>query len=512
MGMNSHTNYALRKNGAQEVDSIHPELSEPLAEILDPTYGLIVYQEQVMAAAQKAAGFTLGKADLLRRAMGKKNKEELDKQYEGFSAGMRENGYSEGAVKALWDTLLPFADYAFNRAHSAAYGVLSYWTAYLKANYPAEYMAALLTSVGDSKDKLGLYLSECRKMSIKVLPPDINESFAAFSAVGDDIRFGLGAVRNVGLNVVEGIRQAREEKGRFTSFHDFLQKVPAQVCSKRVIESLIKSGAFDSLGYTRRALYAIHEEAVDSQASIKKNEASGQVDLFGSLFDDAAATGISVEIPQFDEWPKKDKLAFERDMLGLYVSDHPLSGREAVIAKYSELSINDLVTSESVKDGETAVIAGLVTAVAHKVARASGNPYGAVTIEDFEGEVTVMLMGKTYQEFGKSLETDQLVVVRGRVSSRDDGNTLNAYSIETIDAAAEVSSGPLLITIPETAATRKSLEELDRILKVHAGYQAVQIRLSSEAGDRIFELQPKVKVSPDLMGELKVLFGANIVN
>lgn len=511
MGMNSHTNYALRKNGAQEVDSIHPELSEPLAEILDPTYGLIVYQEQVMAAAQKAAGFTLGKADLLRRAMGKKNKEELDKQYEGFSAGMRENGYSEGAVKALWDTLLPFADYAFNRAHSAAYGVLSYWTAYLKANYPAEYMAALLTSVGDSKDKLGLYLSECRKMSIKVLPPDINESFAAFSAVGDDIRFGLGAVRNVGLNVVEGIRQAREEKGRFTSFHDFLQKVPAQVCSKRVIESLIKSGAFDSLGYTRRALYAIHEEAVDSQASIKKNEASGQVDLFGSLFDDAAATGISVEIPQFDEWPKKDKLAFERDMLGLYVSDHPLSGREAVIAKYSELSINDLVTSESVKDGETAVIAGLVTAVAHKVARASGNPYGAVTIEDFEGEVTVMLMGKTYQEFGKSLETDQLVVVRGRVSSRDDGNTLNAYSIETIDAAAEVSSGPLLITIPETAATRKSLEELDRILKVHAGYQAVQIRLSSEAGDRIFELQPKVKVSPDLMGELKVLFGANIV-
>jgi len=512
MGMNSHTNYALRKNGAQEVDSIHPELSEPLAEILDPTYGLIVYQEQVMAAAQKAAGFTLGKADLLRRAMGKKNKEELDKQYEGFSAGMRENGYSEGAVKALWDTLLPFADYAFNRAHSAAYGVLSYWTAYLKANYPAEYMAALLTSVGDSKDKLGLYLSECRKMSIKVLPPDINESFAAFSAVGDDIRFGLGAVRNVGLNVVEGIRQAREEKGRFTSFHDFLQKVPAQVCSKRVIESLIKSGAFDSLGYTRRALYAIHEEAVDSQASIKKNEASGQVDLFGSLFDDAAATGISVEIPQFDEWPKKEKLAFERDMLGLYVSDHPLSGREAVIAKYSELSINDLVTSESVKDGETAVIAGLVTAVAHKVARASGNPYGAVTIEDFEGEVTVMLMGKTYQEFGKSLETDQLVVVRGRVSSRDDGNTLNAYSIETIDAAAEVSSGPLLITIPETAATRKSLEELDRILKVHAGYQAVQIRLSSEAGDRIFELQPKVRVSPDLMGELKVLFGANIVN
>ncbi|MFM6971675.1 MAG: DNA polymerase III subunit alpha, partial [Rhodoluna sp.] len=221
MGMNSHTNYALRKNGQQQVDSVHEELSGPLAEILDPTYGLIVYQEQVMAAAQKAAGFSLGKADLLRRAMGKKDKKELDRQYQEFSDGMKANKYSDSAVKALWDTLLPFADYAFNRAHSAAYGVLSYWTAYLKANFTAEFMAALLTSVGDSKDKLGIYLSECRRIGIKVLPPDVNESNVEFAAVGQDIRFGLGAVRNVGFNVVEGIKTAREQKGRFTSFHDF---------------------------------------------------------------------------------------------------------------------------------------------------------------------------------------------------------------------------------------------------------------------------------------------------
>jgi DNA polymerase-3 subunit alpha len=514
MGMNSHTNYALRKNGQQEVDSVHPELSESLSEVLDPTYGLIVYQEQVMAAAQKAAGFTLGKADLLRRAMGKKNKEELDKQYEGFSDGMKANGYSVEAIKALWDTLLPFADYAFNRAHSAAYGVLSYWTAYLKANYPAEYMAALLTSVGDSKDKLGLYLSECRRMGINVLAPDVNESIAAFSAVGKDIRFGLGAVRNVGLNVVDGIATARVEKGRFTTFHDFLRKVPAVVCSKRVIESLIKAGAFDTLGNTRRALVEIHEEAVDAQASLKKNEAVGQVDLFGSLFDSDPAVEDSFggSVPDRPEWAKKEKLAYERDMLGLYVSDHPLAGREAQIARHSQMSITDLHASESIADGETVTIAGLVTSVQHRVARASGNPYGAVTVEDFEGELNVMLMGKTYQEFGRNLEADQIVVVRGRVSQRDDGKSLNAYSIETIEGGGDGPAGPLILKLQESEATRDVLEDLDRILRTNAGQDEVQVRLVSADQERLFKLQPTVRISGELIGELKVLLGASCLS
>lgn len=259
-GANSHINYALRKNGLQEITPIHPELAESLKDILDTSYGLIIYQEQVMAIAQRVAGFSLGQADILRRAMGKKKKSELDKQYAGFEAGMKGNGYSDAAIKTLWDILLPFSDYAFNKAHSAAYGVLSYWTAYLKAHYPAEYMAALLTSVGDARDKLALYLNECRRMGIKVLPPDVNESIGFFAAVGDDIRFGLGAVRNVGFNVVDAIRGAREAKGgRFESFHDFLKKVPIQVANKRTVESLVKAGAFDSLGHTRRALVEIHE-------------------------------------------------------------------------------------------------------------------------------------------------------------------------------------------------------------------------------------------------------------
>lgn len=506
MGMNSHTNYAYRKNGEQAVESVHPELTEALAEVLDPTYGLIVYQEQVMAAAQKAAGFSLGRADLLRRAMGKKKKEELDKQYEDFEGGMKANGFSAGAVKALWDTLLPFADYAFNRAHSAAYGVVSYWTAYMKANYAPEYMAALLTSVGDSKDKLGIYLSECRRMNIRVLPPDVNESIAAFNAIGNDIRFGLGAVRNVGLNVVEGIKSAREEKGAFTSFHDFLRKVPAQVCSKRVIESLIKAGAFDSFGHTRRSLLEIHEEAVDAQSSLKKSEAIGQVDLFGGMF---AEQGLGdTPIPDRPEWAKKELLALEREMLGLYVSDHPLAGREAQLARYAESSIIELLSDENLKDGENVAVAGLITSVSHRVAKKSGNAYGSITLEDFTGEITVMLMGKSYAEYGAKLATDQVVALKGRVSKRDEGLNLHGYQIDTLDAGAEVS-GPVVIRIPETEATNENLAELDRILKVHQGESEVQIALDSNAGRRWFLLPQRVKVSSDLMGELKQLFGIN---
>ena len=286
MGADSHNKYARRKTGREPVEAIHPELADALEDVLGETYGLIVYQEQVMAIAQKLAGYTLGQADLLRRAMGKKKKSELDKQFEAFSAGMSERGYSPAAVKTLWDILLPFSDYAFNKAHSAAYGLVSYWTAYLKANYPQEYMAALLTSVKDDKDKSAIYLNECRRMKIQVLPPDVNESDADFTPVEGDVRFGLTAIRNVGANVVDAVVRARREQGRYVDFGDFLGKVDAVACNKRVIESLIKAGAFDSLGHRRRALVAVAESAVDQYVDIKRNEAIGQDSLFAGLDDD----------------------------------------------------------------------------------------------------------------------------------------------------------------------------------------------------------------------------------
>lgn len=510
MGANSHINYALRKNGQQEITPIHPEFAESLKDILDTSYGLIIYQEQVMAIAQKVAGFSLGEADILRRAMGKKKKAELDKQYAGFKQGMNDNGYSDAAVEKLWEILLPFSDYAFNKAHSAAYGVLSYWTAYLKAHYPAEYMAALLTSVGDSRDKLALYLNECRRMGITVLAPDVNESIGFFSAVGEDIRFGLGAVRNVGFNVVEQIRQAREAQGAFTSFHDYLAKVPIVAVNKRTVESLIKAGAFDTMGPTRRAMIEIHESAVESAVKIKRDEANGNVGFdFDSLFDEPQLS--SAHVPERPEWGKREKLAFERDMLGLYVSDHPLAGLELQLAKLASHSIADLLASESIQDGDIVTVAGLMTSVQHRTARNSGNQYGIVEVEDFGGTVSVMFLGKTYQEFSPALTADAIAVVRGRVSMRDDGLNLHAQSMFTPDTGQSLGAGPLVIQLQEQRATTDVVSRLSDVLIRHSGDNEVRLRLVRGDTARMFEIPYPVTVTADLYGELKSLLGPNCV-
>ena len=506
MGVNSHTNYALRKNGLQEIDPIHPELADPLSDVLDTTYGLIVYQEQVMAAAQKLAGFSLGQADILRRAMGKKKKSELDKQQADFFAGMTQNGYSPQAQEALWKVLESFADYAFNKAHTAAYGLIAYWTAYLKAHYPAEYMAALLTSVGDAKDKLAVYLNECRRMGIKVLPPDVRESIRYFAAVGDDIRFGLGAVRNVGTNVVDGIVASRADQ-RFESFHDFLSKVPMHVANKRTVESLIKAGAFDSLGSTRRALMEVHEDATEAAVETKRKAATGAIGFdFDSLYDQAEEV-MPLKVPVRPEWTKKDKLAFEREMLGLYVSDHPLAGLEIALAKHASISIHDLLASEDLADGDQVTVAGLVTSVGHRVAKSSGNPYGLITVEDFNGEVTVMFMGKTYTEFQSMLTADSILVVRGRVSRRDDGLNLHAVSAFSPDLGAVDAAGPLVLMMPERRASQATVEELLQTLHRHRGDTEVTVKLHSGSVAKVFEVPHPVHVTADLYGELKGLLG-----
>jgi len=506
MGANSHINYALRKNGQQEITPIHPELEEPLKDILETSYGLIIYQEQVMAIAQKVAGFSLGQADILRRAMGKKKKSELDKQYEGFHGGMVERGFGEAAIKALWDILLPFSDYAFNKAHSAAYGLVSYWTAYLKSHYPAEYMAALLTSVGDAKDKLAVYLNECRRMGIRVLPPDVGQSIRYFAAVGEDIRFGLGAIRNVGSNVVDGIVAARADES-FTSFHDFLTKVPAHVANKRTVESLIKAGAFDSLGSTRRALMEIHEDATEQAVLDKRREANGEVGFdFDSLWGDDEPHQVQ-KVPERPEWTKKDKLAFEREMLGLYVSDHPLAGLEIPLAKHASTSIHDLLASEEVQDGDQVTVAGLVTSVQHRVAKQSGNPYGMITVEDFDGEVTVMFMGKTYAEFQSMLVQDSILVVRGRVSRRDDGLNLHGQSAFVPDLGAVDATGPLVLLMPEHRATETTIDGLAAVLARHRGDTEVTLKLHKGGSAKVFEVPMPVRVTADLYGELKGLLG-----
>lgn len=517
MGANSHTNYALRKNGKQEIEPIHPELEEPLKDILDTTYGLIVYQEQVMAIAQKVANYTLGEADLLRRAMGKKKKAELDKQYATFHDGMISNGYSEGAIKALWDILLPFSDYAFNKAHTAAYGLVSYWTAYLKAHYPQEYMAALLTSVGDNKDKLALYLNECRAMGITVLAPDVNESTLTFAPVGDDIRFGMGAIRNVGANVVEGMIAAREEKGRYESFNDFLKKVPLQVCNKRTIESLIKAGAFDDLGHTRRSLSLIHEAAVDAAVAVKRKEAAGQFDLFGSLgMDDALGDELTVTIPEVPDWERREKLNFERDMLGLYVSDHPLRGLERALSDAASHSVHDIIGEDShVRDGETVTIAGMLTGVSRRIAKSSGNQYASVELEDPSGAtITVMFFSRAYETMGAALADDLICSIRGRVQRRDDGSVnMSAQELQILEISDDGRAAPITIVVPEYLVTEANLKELKETLRDHRGTADVRMLVRTRDKEQLVLLDASVRVEPNpsLFGEIKTIFGPSCI-
>ena len=502
MGENAHNNYADRKNGRKPVEAIHPELREPLADILGDTYGLIVYQEQVMAIAQKVAGFSLGRADLLRKAMGKKNKEILDKEYIPFEAGMKANGFSDAAIKRLWEVLIPFSDYAFNRAHSAGYGVVSFWTAYLKANYPTEYMAALLTSVRDDKDKSALYLSECRRMGINVLPPDVNESNSEYTPRGKDIRFGLAAIRNVGEGVVASIKSAREAKGNFTSFGDFLAKVDAQVCNKKTIESLIKAGAFDDLGHHRKALVSIHLEAIDAVIESKRAEAIGQFDLFGDI-GSSAMSGLEIEIPQ-GEWDKSTLLAFEREMLGLYVSDHPLLGVEHILRSNTDMSISALVEDGGVQDGFV-TIGGLITGISRKVSR-TGSSWAIVTVEDLEGSLEVLFFANTYNQYALTLVEDRIVTIRGRVDRRDEQVRFSAVEMTSLDVSSG-PVGPLTISLPISQCTPPIVERVKEILRSHPGKREVHLHIEDSGKSTTMKIDALVTSSPSLSADLKSILG-----
>ncbi len=508
MGANSHNEYADRKNNRKPVIPIHPELAEPLAEILGDTYGLIVYQEQVMAIAQKVAGYSLGQADLLRRAMGKKKKAELDKQFEGFSKGMADRGYSAEAVTTLWDILLPFSDYAFNKAHSAAYGLVSYWTAYLKANYTAEYMAALLTSVGDDKDKMAIYLAECRTRGIKVLPPDVNSSERDFSPVGTDIRFGLGAVRNVGAGVVASLTATRREKGAFADFSDFLAKVDAVVCGKKVVESLIKAGAFDSLGHPRKGLLMVHVEAVDSVMNVKRAEAAGQFDLFGEMSAEDAGDSFRIAVP-VTEWDTKLRLAFEREMLGLYVSGHPLAGVEHVLAAHTDASITDILDG-TIPDRATVTVGGILTNLSRRVTK-KGDAWASAVLEDLAGGVEVLFFPKVYAESALQLAEDAIVLVKGQVSRSDERLSLRATSVTTPDLTDTGSHGPLKLRLKPPRFTEPVCMRLISILREHPGTADVHIHLQCNGGDQTWAVPDNFRVTPTsaLMGDLKALLGAD---
>lgn len=508
MGTSSHINYALRKNKQQQIDFIHPELTQALTPILGETYGLMIYQEHVLRIAQDLAGYSLGQADMLRKAVGKKSKEVLANEFVPFQAGMRKQGYSDAAITTLWDVMTPFASYAFNKAHAAAYGLVSYWTAYLKAHYPVEFMSGLLTSVRDDKARSAEYLAECRRMGITVLPPDVNASIAQFAAIGADIRFGLESVRNVGRNVVDAIVAAREEKGDFNSFVDFLAKVPLTVCNKRTVESLIKAGAFDSLGTSRRALMVCHEQFVDEATEIKRAEAIGQFDLF-SVVDEEAAAGdkLSATVPQLPEWDMAIKLGFEREMLGRYVSSHPLEGMERTLAANSKCGIAQLLGQEDPPDSQRITIAGIVSSSERRVFR-TGKQYLQFVLEDLDGALDVRLTNRAFDQYAQMVLDDAVMSIEGVLRVSDSGYLVYANKVRRLSTVRSATA-PIVIMIPEERCQQETVDGLRTILENNPGSTEVMVRVTSPQRVVTLALPDELRVErrQSLYEDLRALLG-----
>ncbi|AKK11437.1 DNA polymerase III subunit alpha [Corynebacterium uterequi] len=513
MGVNAHWNYADRKNGRQDITPIHPELDEPLRDILDETYGLIVYQEQIMEISRKVANYTAGEADGFRKAMGKKKADVLAAQYEKFSQGMYDNGYSKSAVDALWGTIEPFASYAFNKSHAAGYGLVSYWTAYLKANYAPEYMAALLTSVGDKKDKSAIYLADCRHLGIKVLPPDVNESEQDFIAVGEDIRYGLGAIRNVGHEVVASIVATRDTKGHFTSFGDYLDKIDLLPCNKRITESLIKAGAFDSLGHPRKGLMLIQEDAVDSVLTTKKAADRGQFDLFAGLGGEAEDNVFGIDVPD-QEWERKHELALEREMLGLYVSGHPLDGFEEAIDAQTNTPLTAILAKE-VHNKQELIIGGLISAVDRRVSKKDGSPWAIVTVEDHHGaSVEILVFSQLYSMVATSIVEDNIILAKVHVTIREDRTSLFCDDLKVPDLGPGGGAGlPLRLTMRTEQCTMEAIRKLKNVLMANKGESDVYLNLVNGDQSTLMVLGEHLRVdrSGALMGDLKATLGAGIL-
>jgi DNA polymerase-3 subunit alpha len=508
MAANMHNDYADRKNGRKPIDYLHDDL----AELLGDTYGLMIYQESVMRVAQKFAGYSLADADNLRKACGKKVRELIQKEREKFVDGCDTAGYGREIGSALFDVIEPFADYAFNKSHSYGYGLIAYQTAYLKAHYPVEYIAALLTSVKSNLDKAAVYLNECRQMGIEVLVPDVNISVSDFIAFDKPdgtraIAFGMSAVRNVGEGLVGLMLAERDENGPFEDFFDFCDRVDVSVLNKRTLESLIKAGGFDSMGYSRKGLLGYFDRIIDDTVARRRKEAEGQFDLFSMADDDDDGTmvaGTRIVIPE-EDFDKRQRLAFEKEMLGLYVSDHPLMGAEASLRRRTESTIAEL---EGVEDGTMRTTGGLVTSLQKKWTR-KGDLMAVFTLEDLQSTVEVMVFPKTMQNYGHLLDDDAVVIVRGRVDTRDDQPKLMAMELERFEPVVD-GNPPVHVNLRPAALSDELLTALKALLSEHPGESQVFLHI----GERQVLLLPEnfaVSATAGLLAELRELLGPEAV-
>lgn len=502
MSANMHNDFADYKNKRKKVQLFHDDA----AEVLSDTYGLMIYQESLMRVSQKFAGFSMAEADNLRKACGKKIPEKMEEARGSFVSGCETTGYGTELGEQLFDTIVKFADYAFAKSHAYGYGLISYQTAYLKAHYPVEYLACLLTSVKANYEKAAVYLSDARSSGITVLTPDINRSGVNFEPVvieGDrQITFGLSAIRNVGEGLVRLIIEHRDAQGAFTSFYDFAERVPEQALNKRTIESLIKAGAFDKLGHPRKGLLQVFETIIDNTMVRRRERDQGVMSLFGDLGEETDVFSEKQVIPdlQFD---KTEQLKFEKEMLGLYVSDHPLMGIEGALRRRVDCSIPEALERD---DGAFIVVGGIINGLTRRYTR-KGDQMATFQLEDLQGSVEVTLFPKTLQKFGHQLADDILVSVRGRLDKRDDSRVgIMAMDI-TILEGLRAFQDSLHLKISAQVLTESTIETLKSTLLDHPGTSPVFLHLGP---DNVLRLDSEFNVNLDrVMGVLRSEYGDN---
>ncbi len=504
LGSGMVTDFINGRHGRKKVTYLHP-LLEP---ILKDTFGVILYQEQVMQIASTLAGFTLGQADLLRRAMGKKKPEVIAAQRENFMKGAAEHGLSPKLAEEIFNLIAHFADYGFNKSHSAAYALVAYQTAWLKANYPQEFMAALLTSVMGANDKVGFYIEECRRMGLAVLPPDINASSAGFTVDGQAIRFGLAGVKNVGDNAIAGILAVRAEGGRFASLVDFCSRIDMRLVNKRMLESLIKCGAFDSFGWKRSQLLAALDQAAEVAACRQRDRDSGQLGLFG---DDCDAGADDIAPPRLDELPPAELLAMEKEMTGFYVTGHPLDQYREIMKSYTAVG---LLSGGEYGDGQPVRVAGLV-AGAKRITTKSGDMMCFVNLEDFTGQVEVVVFPRLFDKVNRIVLPDAAVAVSGRLNVGEETVKIIAEDIVPLGAGAQPVSGKkageVRLRLGEGQENDAVFDLLKGVFARHRGQAVVYLHFTASRRvvrtDRQYWLDP----TPEAIKELEEILGPGTV-
>ena len=498
--------YIKRKKGLTKIRYEHPLLEEICAD----TYGVMIYQEQVMAAASKLAGYSMGQADLLRRAMGKKDKEKMAKERANFIAGCaRTNEIGEKKANAIFDLLEKFAGYGFNKSHSAAYALISYQTAFLKANHPVEFMAGLLSNEINNTEKISVLVSECKRMGITILPPDVNRSGLKFvpetvAAVydrrpqdeeiengghspplhGHAIRFGLAAIKNVGEGAMELAIRERERGGDFKSLEDFCSRLDSRIANRKMLESLVKCGAFDFLHRERAELFACIDDALASSAAAHRDRMAGQVSLFGDAHEHVAPARKRSVTP----WSDREKMSYEKELLGFYVTGHPLDGYADVIANRKYQSIASL---GELSDRSTFRVAGAITQVDKKFTRKEGKPFAVVWLEDLTGTLELVVWNELYLECAEKLVPGNVVGVRGKLDLRDESLRATAEKLRLLSFEVPRASNPAGVVTPPLClhfsanAGSAELREVQALLAASPGHRPVQLIFETAEGETL---------------------------